>query len=292
MLYIIPIILIVISAVGIAVIIIRRLPSVAIIDVETVPKEQEARVKKRILAERMGRGWKKFFKKFFPFLRSRWQNLRAQFYGFFNRMKHLERRGKKRTIKNSDVFLVIPELLSRAQEEIKKKAYGEAEHLLVEALGHDAKNIEAYRFLGDIYIEEKKYGQAKGTYEFILKLDPENENAIASLAKISKLSGDFVAARDLYLKAITINDKVARYFSELGVIFKNLNEEELAFNNFLKANALEPNSPRTLDFLIDSSIILKKKELAETLLQKLREVNSDNQKLQEFEEKIKLLPTV
>ena len=63
MFYAIPIILIAVSLIGISVIIVRRIKSVAIIDVETIPGEQESRVKKRILLERMGRGGKSFWEK-------------------------------------------------------------------------------------------------------------------------------------------------------------------------------------------------------------------------------------
>ena len=294
MLYAIPIILMSVSIVGISIIIIRRIKSVAIIDVETVPGEQESRVKKRILLERMGRGWKSFWEKIGPVFGSWWEKIHTKFYNFTDRIKRMEKGGKKRRKikKGSDIFVVIPELLSRAKDEIKKKSYREAERLLVEILSHDSKNIEAYRLLGELYFEEKKYAQAKSTYEFILKLSPDNGEAVAALARIAKLDGDFARARDLYLKTIALNDKESYYFTELGIIFTNLGEMELAFNNFLKANALEPNNPRTLDFLLETSIILKKRDIAENLLAKLREVNPENQKLGEFEEKIKGLPVI
>lgn len=293
MYYLIPIFLIIVSLGVIITIIIRRLPNMAIIDVETIPQEQEEKIKNKILTERLQRSSKKHWDKIKPVLSGVWGSFRSRFYAFFDKIKTLEirHRGKKKK-KDFDIFVILPELLGHAREAIKKKAYREAERLLIEALTHDAKNVEAYRLLGELYFEDKNFPQAKSTYEFILKLSPDNEEAIASLAKISKIEGDLPAARDLYLKAITLNDKEPYYFLELGMIFKSLQNEELAFNNFLKANALEPNNPRTLDFLLDSSIILKKRDIAENLLAKLREVNPENQKLLEFEEKIKALPVV
>lgn len=291
MLYIIPIVVIIISVVVIITIIVRRFSNLAIIDVETIPQEQEEKIKKKILTERLHRGSKKYWDKIKPFLGGAWGGFRSGFYSMLDRVRALEirHRGKKPK-KDSDIFIILPELLGRAREEIKKKSYREAERLLIEALSHDAKNVEAYRLLGEVYFEEKNLPQAKSTYEFILKLSPDNEEATAALGKIAKLEGNLAAARDLYLKAITLNDKNPYYFLELGMIFKSLENEELAFNNFLKANALEPNNPRTLDFLLETSIILKKRDIAENLLAKLREVNPENQKLQEFEDKIKLLP--
>ena len=293
MYYIIPIILIVVSIIIILAIIIRRLPNMTIIDVETIPQEQEEKIKKKILTERLHRGGKRYWDKIEPVLSGVWNAFRSRFYGFLERAKTMEikHRGKKKK-KDSDIFVILPELLGHARDAMKKRSYREAERLLVEALSHDGKNVEAYRLLGELYFDEKNFPQAKSTYEFILKLSPDNEEAIAALAKIAKLAGDLSEARDLYLKAITLNDKEPYYFLELGMIFKSMENEDLAFNNFLKANALEPNNPRTLDFLLDSSIILKKRGIAENLLAKLREVNPENQKLEELENKIKALPVV
>lgn len=293
MLYIIPIIFIVISVIAIITIIVRRFSNLAIIDVETIPREQEEKVKNKILKERLHRGSKKYWDKIKPLLRGGWGHFRSKFYSLLDKIKTLEIRHRAKKIKkDSDIFVILPELLGRAREEIKKKSYREAERFLIEALSHDAKNVEAYRLLGEVYFEEKNYAQAKSTYEFIIKLSPDNEEATAALGRIAKLEGNLSAARDLYFKAVTLNDKNPYYYLELGMIFKSLENEELAFNNFLKANALEPNNPRTLDFLLETSIILKKRDIAENLLAKLREVNPENQKLKEFEEKMRVLPII
>ncbi|MCX6743398.1 MAG: hypothetical protein NT116_04145 [Candidatus Parcubacteria bacterium] len=59
--------------------------------------------------------------------------------------------------------------------------------------------------------------------------------------------------------------------------------------NLEKALGLEPNNPKYLDLLITISLIIKYKNLAKQSLERLKEANPDNAKIEEFQAQIKEL---
>jgi len=88
-----------------------------------------------------------------------------------------------------------------------------------------------------------------------------------------------------------INDKTkeAEVNYLLSQVNKSLNEFDEAINNLSQALNNEPNNPRYLDSLLELGIMKKDKNLAEETLKKMAEVNPENQKLGEWENKIKEL---
>ena len=52
------------------------------------------------------------------------------------------------------------------------------------------------------------------------------------------------------------------------------------------ASRVEPKSPRVLDLLLEACILNKKRVMAKNTLNKLKKVNPDNQKLDEFKKRI------
>ena len=51
-----------------------------------------------------------------------------------------------------------------------------------------------------------------------------------------------------------------------------------------KSLEIQPNSPKYLDFLLQVSIMVQDKKLANETLQSLAKVNPENQKLEEYKE--------
>jgi Flp pilus assembly protein TadD len=103
-----------------------------------------------------------------------------------------------------------------------------------------------------LYLGQKNYDYAIQTLQHILKINPNDTEVIIDLGSVFKQKGDF--------------DKALYFFS--------------------KAVELEPTKPKSLDFLVDISIIIGNKELAKSALKKLKEVNPENGKIEEFEQRI------
>ncbi len=256
---IIPLVVMVISLGGIILIIVRKFPMLSVINIESIKREQEAQVKKKIVVSRLQRKVEeisKFFKKVFlrpSVVAGSW------FKNFYEKILKLEKKylRKKPVIPSAPEELEqkIKNLFLTADEFFKEGKFDEAEKKYIEILTLDHKNIDAYKKLGALYLEQKNYDHASETFQHILKLNPNEIETLIDLAILQKQRG----------------------------------ENEKALMNFQKAVEIEPTNPKYLDFLIEMSIIVGNKGLAQESFKKLKEVNPENQKLSEFEERIKAM---
>lgn len=258
---IIPLIIILLCLAGILAIVIKKLPLLAVFDVESIPEEKEAETKKKIMEERMERRLKVLANKIKPY----WQ-LVANFFlrkvkAGQDRMTKLEEKYKNKTKKEALVTKeefqslekLISGLLEQAESLIKNEEYESAEKKYIEILSLDAKNITAYRGLGNLYLAQKQFTEAIQTFKHILKLDKKNSQANFELAEV----------------------------------FVRIDDYGSAFNCISKAVAIEPVNPKYLDLLLVISIMVKNKDMAQEALARLRAVNPENAKIEEFEMKIR-----
>ncbi|PKL72556.1 hypothetical protein CVV26_00910 [Candidatus Kuenenbacteria bacterium HGW-Kuenenbacteria-1] len=242
-------------------IIIPKFPRLSLIEIENLPKEQQVETKKEIIKNRLERKLEEKYKKILHFLRFL-KPFNEKIKKFFSKLREkfliLE---QKYILKYKHLIKKEPELVQdkiknlfiQGKELIEKKEFKKAESFFIEIISFDSKNIEAYKQLAEIYFQQNDYDHTKEILYFIQKLDINNETVSA----------------------------------QLGIIHKTLGEHESAINNFKKALLLTPNNPRNLDLLIEEYIIIKNQFLAEKVLKKLKEVNPENQKIKEFEERIK-----
>lgn len=255
---IIPLVLIIISLAIIIFIIVQKFPDIAAIDTKTIAAERQGEVKKKIVAERLKRGLAKKTSFVSFFIKHSFEWLRKAFNRLYRKAVELERfyqKESKKTMSKQERVEHVQELLGEARELSKKDDPEGAEQRYVEIISLDIKNIEAYKGLGGIYFEKKEYQEAKETLEYVLKLG-------------------------------VVDDEI--HFN-LGQVCRALGEDKEALEHFKEAVKLEPNNPRNLDILIEESIIIGNKSLAEKTLRQFKKANPDNQKLEEFQERIKQL---
>lgn len=268
MLNVISIILIVICLGVIVTIISKKLPALAILDIDKMPGEKEAEFKSKLIKARVERDlakWQGLFGRIWLFFSSRlsWglkaahDNLKKVKLNYHASSKMPWPEKQKR----------IKELLRMADDLIKKDELNEAEEKLLEAISLDQKNVGAFFKLGGVYEELKKYLEARQTYEYVLKL-----------AKQHRGDSDFLG--DLSLQEI--------YYS-LSWLEKEAGNFDAASDNILEALEFEPNSPRYLDLILDLSIIRKDTALARKYFTRLAAVNPENNKLAEIDAEIAAL---
>ena len=275
------IILIAIIAVSLAVVIYviaRKLPYLKSLDVDTVPEEQAAKVRDRILLERLKRAGVKTGQFYDMHIASWTANLGNMRKRLINRLYALEKKYQKEESQTNvligrELENKIKSMLDEAEDLVKQEKYNEAEKQLIEIISLDVQNASAYERLFDIYIATKEYKQALQTEQFLLKL---------ALKKNKQKTGQKQQSASNVLR-------LADVYINLGDVNKLLGKNDDAFENFQKALEVEPNSPKNLDKNLEMSIILKQKALALDLLKRLEEVNPKNQKLREYGERIEAL---
>jgi len=265
MLTLLSIILIVLCLIIILAVILKKFPALAILDINNLPGEKEAKFKDQIIKQkverdlaRLGGGvarmWLFISKRFSAFLKISQERLKKIRLNYKSSAK-FSFTEKQKMIKN--LFVSHTDLL-------KKENFEEAEEKLLEIISLDQKNLSAFFKLASLYDEQKKWSEARQTYEYALKLARQHHDDEAIMG-------------DLSIQEI--------YFS-LSWVEREAGDLEAALDNIQEALDLEPNSPRFLDLILDLSIIKKDKELAINSLERLAAVNPENNKLGDWKDKI------
>lgn len=268
MLTTISIISLVLSLAVIAVIILKKFPTLAILDINNMPGEKEAKFKDKIIRQKVERDvarvngliarvWLFFSHQVFDFLKSlqkRLEQARLN-YKISAKISYSE---KKKMIK--ELFVAYFDLL-------KEEKFNEAEEKLVKIISLDQKNLPAFFKLGNLYSEQKKWSEARQTYNYALKLAGQYENDDDIMAEVT----------------------VQEIYFSLAWTEKEAGDLEAALENIRESLELEPNNPRYLDLILDLSIMKKDKNLAAVSLEKLAAVNPENQKLEEWKNIIEKL---
>jgi tetratricopeptide (TPR) repeat protein len=255
----IPLGIIILSALVLIVMAIRKIPYLRALDVLSAPEQKAKNLKRAIIASRLSRAGAKYgerMKKFFsPIVGAAKSGGRKA----AEKVSALEERYQKLRRESMGPHALTPEtikeMIDKAETLIKEARYGEAEKILIEVLSHDAKSVEAYESLGYLFMLQKNYDQAEETYNFILKIQPGDASVLTSLGEI----------------------ELAR------------NNPEKAKGYFDKAVKKRPHNPKYLDFLVEASIEAKDASSARRALEQLRGANPENQKLSEFEERIQAI---
>lgn len=258
---IIPLIIILLCLAGILAIVLKKLPLLAVFDVDSIPEEKEAETKKKIMEERMERKLKVFYNKLKPFLQLIGNFFQRKLKSSQEKIAELEEKYKskaqKEVLVTKEEFQSLEKKIEVYLDEAKNLQRSEdfetAEKKYIEILSLDSKNVAAYRGLGDLYIAQKQYQEAIATFKHILKLNKADSQA---------------------------------YF-ELAEVFVRMENFDSALNYISKALEIEPVNTRYLDLLLTISIIIENKDMAKEALERLKAVNPENAKIPEFEEKIR-----
>ena len=258
----------------------RKFSRVKTLDVDTVPEAQIAKVRDRILIERMKRQTHKGKELIQKNATSIFLWLKNSFSKLLNRVYALEKKYQKeaserKPISKTELINKLNYLLDEASILVKQEKFSEAEKKYIEIVSADPKNVAAYEGLTGVYLALKEYKQALQTAQFILKL-------------LEKKSKPIVKTTDLGQEYKTISNvnEVSLACYEVGYIYTLMGKIEKAAVHFEQALSLEPNNPRLLDQMIEISIMLKNKIQALELIKRLEEVNPENQKIKEYYEKI------
>jgi len=239
-------------------VLIRKLPTVSLIDVKNIPVDRSARMKEQIIADRIVRS---VVKKSAPARRlaSRgWNALRGKFRKAARAAFELERKGEIRAREGWDALTAMSRLrlLTREGDKLaKEERYGEAEQKYLRALAIDMKNPKTYEKLGNLYLRSKNYEQARETLRYASRLSPNDASVVASLGELAYAQGQY----------------------------------EDAVTYFQHAVSIRPRSPRYLDFLLESCIIGGNRTCAVEAFERLAGVNPENAKLPDFHERIRLM---
>ncbi len=253
-------------AIGIAsaaVVIVRRFPTLRMLDVANLPGQRHAQVKSAIIAQRLRRKLQTAAHWTAHHLAPLHAHARRAARRLVERMETMEREYRHRAqqlrpVADAETARRVEALLEEAETFRKEGHVQRAEQKYIEVISIDPHSVEAFRGLGEFYLAQKEYAHAEESLEHVLKLAPKDAHLLLDLADVARANGDFT----------------------------------LVLRRCQQAAAVEPNDPKTLDALLEASIATAERELAERTLSQLEQVNPENQKLATFRAQIAELPHV
>lgn len=292
---ILPFLLIVVSLTVIITIIVRKFPQLSLLDLETVPDLEEKKKKQEIVKKRVEKKTKKkrdFLAKKMAPLVQKMKDAQLTFRKYVGKVeKTFIKEKQKETTPQTEQEKKqktqdIRSIIQSADKALKDGDLVTAEKSYLEAIKLDAKSVEAYRGLADVYCGQDQVGEAKETLEFVLHLDKGDDQSMIKLGDIYAKDGKYDKAVEYYQQAIMVNGIFASRFFKMGEMMLKLDQMEGALEAFEQSVELEAQNPKYLDKLLEISIMGGTKKRAQEVYDKLRLVNAENKKLDKYKTEI------
>lgn len=295
----IPMGIIILAGTIIIVIVVRRLPQLATLRTDILEREKTTKVKFQIIERRLLRKVREIAGR----IMNRIKPLGTTVHGWLKRVHEkalemeqrykVETRAEKEEKKeeSSEGQVELEQKLKKVLiEGDRAREAGDtplAEKKYIEALSLDTQCVEAYQGLGKVYVAREEWMPAKETYGFLVKLVPADATVHAAYAETLVQSGEWEAGAVSYQIACELEPNSAHYLFEWGQCLKEIGDRTGAAAAYAKAVEREPGNPKYLDFLIEASILCGNKLQAQNAFDMLKRVNPENQKLDEFEQRIR-----
>jgi tetratricopeptide (TPR) repeat protein len=283
---------IVIGLLTIVFLVLRTFPALAAVDVNSIPEEREAAMKEKILSERFARKASENADKVSNMFVPMWKAIQAKFRALFQKFADLERKYKRKykpLMGQEELEDNVGIMIERANKLIEEGKFGSAEKLFIEVITLDHINYYAYMGLGEVYVLQKEFDQARQVYEYVSQHRLFVQAVDDHLAEYVLINSDADEEALAQKHASLLSREEALLHIDLAQVYKSLHQDEKALPHFKSATELEPNNPRYLDFLLECAISLNDRELAIQTFERLQEVNPKNHKLDGFGEQIKAM---
>ena len=132
-------------------------------------------------------------------------------------------------------------MLEEINDLIGKKEFDKAKELLEPALKADPENVELLKLSGLVASNDEDWQKARSNFETVVKFKPEDATSWFYLASAYDRLGDFVSAKNAYIKVIDLRSGYMEAYKSLCVILMKMNEPENAIKYAVIANAIEPD---------------------------------------------------
>ncbi|MBI4599049.1 tetratricopeptide repeat protein [Candidatus Uhrbacteria bacterium] len=255
--WIVPLGIIGVSAAVVAAICLRKVPVLRVMNVEDLPQEKTKQVKEAIILERFQRSLRARFSGTFQVLARVGTGISRLGRRAVQRIYAIEQTYRKMQKEDhlgshTDDQETIRQFMDEAAEFFRQGDAFQAEKRYIEIISRYPKHVKAYEELGNLYLHDRQYAQARETLAFAVKLNPEDASVQMSLGELAMKEGN----------------------------------PDRALASMRRVVALRPHNPKYLDFLIETALAADSVEDARQGLAMLQEVNPENKKLGEFAARI------
>ena len=132
-------------------------------------------------------------------------------------------------------------MLEEINDLIGKKEFDKAKELLEPALKAEPENVELLKLSGLVASNDEDWQKARSNFETVVKFKSEDATSWFYLASAYDRLGDFVSAKNAYIKVIDLRSGYMEAYKSLCVVLMKMNEPENAIKYAVIANAIEPD---------------------------------------------------
>ena len=248
------ILLIVVSVLVLGGVVYRKIPQLRAIDVDTIPKERERKVKETLILQKFHRtgtakllGASKAATAMVDVVSRQGRRVVQKLYRLEQYYQKLKRSEDEGVHRYSDEM--IKTRIDEAAVLQKQEEFIPAEKIYIDIISHNPKSVDGYEALGNMYLVSGQLEQARETFQFALRLSPNDASVNVSLAELELKQGDPKKALPYLRTAVEKRSK----------------------------------NPRYLDFYIETALEVGSLKDAREGIQKLKDVNPENKKIEDFE---------
>lgn len=281
----IPLILILVSGAVIIRVVTRKFPAIVNLDVESLPAEKEKRIKQQLVASRLRRNLNRWLLNLRRVVTPAWRGVSAWAKERYDGLLSARERMAS-TVEGEDHESEVEGLFLQAEEARRREDYSAAEKMYVRIISLDSKNVQAFKELGYMYMEEQKLDEAHQTLEHVLKLTKEDAEVFTQLGDVAKKEGQLEAAKNYYQEAAKLSGETGQNHFNIADTYEQMGRYKEALKHIQEALAIEPKSPRYLDAFFNLAILLKDKAEALDAYKRLKEINPENAKLEDMKRMI------
>lgn len=269
-----PELLIVLSAVGIIVIVLRKVPGVS----EFVNKTPLAKIPVQGSKAAAAKIWgqvKILGQKLWHFV------LEVKEISKTRALPHLPKALPKIHLPRPNLkFFRHPDLpeayLNAGLKSLEREDFPDAERKFIKVIEKDPHNEEAFSGLGKLYLSQKKFSEAVETYKFLIKHYPGNDTYYSNLGQAYHGEKLYDQAIDAYEHAIELVPENAKRYVNLGLTLEARKHLEEAILNYRKAVDMEKTNTQFLMVLAEALAKKGDREEAEILLEQILQLEPTN----------------
>ncbi len=285
-----PFIVVIVACIAmLAGIVVRKFPQLTLIDAESLPKERDAKRKREIIRQRVSRLAGAWGRRVANDALKSMDSARERFREQYRKVLALERQYRKeRKLTPAAAREKSAALLAEAAVLVNDGKAAEAEKKYIEVVSLDSRNADAYRGLAKLFLDDKRYEQARETFAYLVRMAVKENRCLHGKGRRS-----FTGAqpnKDACPASSVTHAEIAKHCVDLATACQALGDIPGTVEAFERAVAMEPSNPRLLDLLLDACILGGDKERAVEVFGRLAEVNPENNKLSALQEKISSLP--
>ncbi len=256
--FVLPGVVFALATLAMGALVVRKFPELVLLDVSTIARERDLDIKRGIIHRRARRISVDVLRRAAEQLRPVQEAARARLRRWYSRASELERKHRKIGMASGSGEKIaserrVREIMDAADMLLKNNKVSEAEAKYIEVISMSPKFVQAYESLGRLYLRERQWKEAEETFSFLLKLDPNDASVLANLGELATARGDVKRAMERYQSAVV----------------------------------LKPANPKYLDLLLEGALAAGDRDVARETFVRLKEVNPENQKLPEFETRIR-----